>query len=297
MSRTRTQQNAFTLIELLVVIAIIAILAAILFPVFAQAREKARQISCVSNLKQLGTGLIMYVQDYDEQFPSPGGNNLTAPWDTIDSNGVSPILDPYLKNRGTSTAQVFNCPNNSYKPATAPAKGTSSYYLNFPRSYGMNGLLRAGGTIAPGTSGCSNPNVGDPDATNYYIDKTGYKCANGLPGISQAAIPYVADTNLLFEGIPEQTGDKFNGYVGRAGTWESVGGFYKTSAACAKFLGFGAQCQPPGLNAWHSQQDNYLYCDGHAKSHKPVNEDWRPSPGNPGDFMVTHCRDTGAACP
>jgi prepilin-type N-terminal cleavage/methylation domain-containing protein len=66
MSRRR---NAFTLIELLVVIAIIAILAAILFPVFAHAREKARQTSCLSNAKQLGTATMMYVQDYDETYP------------------------------------------------------------------------------------------------------------------------------------------------------------------------------------------------------------------------------------
>src|SRR3954463_10057123 len=62
------RQNGFTLIELLVVIAIIAILAAILFPVFAQAREKARAISCLSNMNQLGKSTMMYVQDYDEQY-------------------------------------------------------------------------------------------------------------------------------------------------------------------------------------------------------------------------------------
>src|SRR5437899_12340722 len=68
-SRRPVRIKAFTLIELLVVIAIIAILAAILFPVFAQAREKARQASCLSNQKQIGTAIMMYVQDYGETYP------------------------------------------------------------------------------------------------------------------------------------------------------------------------------------------------------------------------------------
>src|SRR5207302_5942836 len=66
----RSSRTAFTLIELLVVIAIIAILAAILFPVFAQAREKARQANCLSNFKQIGLGVMMYVQDWDETYPT-----------------------------------------------------------------------------------------------------------------------------------------------------------------------------------------------------------------------------------
>src|ERR1044071_6983028 len=67
--RARAKRRGFTLIELLVVIAIIAILAAILFPVFAQAREEARAISCLSNSKQIGLALYMYIQDYDEKYP------------------------------------------------------------------------------------------------------------------------------------------------------------------------------------------------------------------------------------
>lgn len=98
----RPRATAFTLIELLVVIAIIAILAAILFPVFAQARESARQTACTSNIKQIGIGLKMYQQDYDEtyppsQLPSSGPN---VSWPTM--------MQPYIKN-----AQVFICPSTS----------------------------------------------------------------------------------------------------------------------------------------------------------------------------------------
>src|SRR5436309_13336304 len=91
------RRNAFTLIELLVVIAIIAILAAILFPVFAQAREKARAISCLSNLKQLGTSCMMYVQDYDETFPMAVWDNWWNAWPTT--------VQPYVKS-----LQIFRCP-------------------------------------------------------------------------------------------------------------------------------------------------------------------------------------------
>src|SRR5579862_8540373 len=127
-------RKGFTLIELLVVIAIIAILAAILFPVFAQARERARSASCLSNTKQLGLAEMMYTQDYDEVYwscPWPGGgqdgivnpaNNGTTFW--------SDLLMPYIKNTG-----IFNCPSNSdtlintanYIPPAVP-QGSSNYY-------------------------------------------------------------------------------------------------------------------------------------------------------------------------
>lgn len=101
----RIKARGFTLIELLVVIAIIAILAAILFPVFARARESARASSCRSNLKQLGTGFMMYIQDNDEKLPRiwTGNNDIR----TGIVNWGSAIF-PYVKNR-----QVYGCPSDT----------------------------------------------------------------------------------------------------------------------------------------------------------------------------------------
>ena len=141
------RRNGFTLIELLVVIAIIAILAAILFPVFAQAREKARQASCQSNLKQIGLALKMYVQDYDETWPNGSiygfsygqtgdiGQNFTYPgW-------VSNVLIPYTKNQ-----QIYRCPSlqgsGFYDPfnggtATTNGPNQTSYAYNYQSFKGV----------------------------------------------------------------------------------------------------------------------------------------------------------------
>ncbi len=125
-------RRGFTLIELLVVIAIIAILAAILFPVFAQAREKARQTACLSNTKQIALGLNMYVQDYDETFfnlpwPGPGGYDGQTPslrvfW--------TEALMPYIKNQ-----DIFRCPSMG----DAFHTGTYNYpAVNYVVNYGLN---------------------------------------------------------------------------------------------------------------------------------------------------------------
>lgn len=107
--RASRTMPGFTLIELLVVIAIIALLAAILFPVFAQAREKARQISCLSNEKQIGMAMMMYEQDYDEEFPA--SNYFSGITLTTNGNQINTMMlvVPYLKAN-----HVWACPSNPY---------------------------------------------------------------------------------------------------------------------------------------------------------------------------------------
>ena len=121
--RTPGKDAAFTLIELLVVIAIIAILAAILFPVFARAREQARKVSCLSNLKQIGTAIMMYAQDYDETLcpPSVGANDTPA------SFGWADLIYPYVKND-----KVFDCSSGTMRM-------TMNTKINPPRFYRTRG--------------------------------------------------------------------------------------------------------------------------------------------------------------
>jgi prepilin-type N-terminal cleavage/methylation domain-containing protein/prepilin-type processing-associated H-X9-DG protein len=117
----RVHRRGFTLIELLVVIAIIAILAAILFPVFAQAREKARQAVCLSNLKQLGTAIMLYAQDYEENYPIYD----YYPKETF---FWYDMINPYVKASNTRTS-IFVCPSVSGQFTTSNNSG--GYGVNY----------------------------------------------------------------------------------------------------------------------------------------------------------------------
>src|SRR5437868_14199204 len=108
----RCSWRGFTLVELLVVIAILALLAALLFPVFAQARHAARGSTCVSNLKQLGIAFLMYAADYDDTLPEAGGETgAVAAWIDYDSPDQRGGTYPYLRQFRRAGASVSRCPN------------------------------------------------------------------------------------------------------------------------------------------------------------------------------------------
>jgi prepilin-type N-terminal cleavage/methylation domain-containing protein/prepilin-type processing-associated H-X9-DG protein len=140
------QSFAFTLIELLVVIAIIAILAAILFPVFAQAREKARQTACLSNTKQMGTAVLMYVQDNDEQLffyssatsPSQSRTGAIVPASQKNAERWWNLLMPYLKSNG-----VFACPSDSGPTPSADVSGNLTILRSYIACRAAEGLTLA----------------------------------------------------------------------------------------------------------------------------------------------------------
>ncbi|HVK04376.1 MAG TPA: DUF1559 domain-containing protein [Armatimonadaceae bacterium] len=226
-----TQPRAgFTLIELLVVIAIIAILAAILFPVFAQAREKARQTSCSSNLKQIGTALLMYVQDYDETYP----NRRFEPFDASDNNlryddhSWRSVIQPYVKNH-----QLLSCPSN-------PDNDTPSWDPEFPVSYAAN--------------------FTDPGAVPADGKGRGLFGQQRSPGVTLAEIEKVSELIAVteIEKVPWVTFVVDRGDLSHPWTHGKYAGQTFTSVYInALFKG-------------HSGLTNYLFADGHVKSLRPT---------------------------
>lgn len=170
-------RRGFTLIELLVVIAIIAILAAILFPVFAKAREKARQASCLSNMKQLSLGISMYVQDYDEKYMynsfGPGISYTTPNGQVLTGSYMLWMFEvyPYVKN-----VQLFNCPsvgqtfvgnyttNMRYGWNAANLDGASQASIIYPSEC----IALAESTL--NSSGTGNPYRLYPNLTTWAFD-------------------------------------------------------------------------------------------------------------------------------
>ncbi len=164
------KRRGFTLIELLVVIAIIAILAAILFPVFARAREKARQTSCLSNLKQAGLALRMYVQDYDERYVMRFYNHMANGQYEDYGFNFRELLQPYMKNE-----QIWRCP--SRKPTFS-----NCHYTGYDWGRGTNSWL---GRLHGGSYGINDAIVreleADVDDVTNTIALTEMDCLIAAP--------------------------------------------------------------------------------------------------------------------
>jgi len=252
-TRPDKTRSAFTLIELLVVIAIIAILAAILFPVFAQAREKARQASCLSNMKQIGLALNSYITDYDGTYPF----SL--------SNGAGPLfpfqprIDPYIKGGG-----VYSCPTNfvgqdeQYTlPVAAGSPGSYTVGTRYGNSYkpNRNVMWQASTTVAgqrpfPMTDAMQTR----PADTIAFVDTTwgGTELDYGGVDRGNAGAGGVNITNQTrpWGGIDPVSGQPIA--IGSASGWDPP------------------RLDLPALVA-HQGQTNLLFCDGHVKSMKVRN--------------------------
>jgi prepilin-type processing-associated H-X9-DG protein/prepilin-type N-terminal cleavage/methylation domain-containing protein len=210
----RKKSSGFTLIEILVTLGIIVILAAILFPVFAKARASARRTSCASNLKQLATAIMMYMQDHDQTYPMIV-QNKTANVSPSNPFGWADSLDPYVKN-----TQVFQCPDEAKAPnpsghglpvdptTSSATGGYTDYWINAQLN-GVSGstyyslakgdiisptqtvlLAEGGGNSARYTAnGCAASNVGDShiaDDGHPYNDtvlNTPFSCTSTAVGV------------------------------------------------------------------------------------------------------------------
>jgi len=233
----KLRKGGFTLIELLVVIAIIAILAAILFPVFARARENARRASCQSNLKQLGLGLAQYTQDYDERLPSGNG----APFGI--ANGWGAQLDPYLKS-----SQIFTCPSDGTTRDAAIEAGKISQI-----SYAYNAI--ASGTPALPSYDAADRAISKFNATAKTVMlmevahfaatvNAGQETGVGTTPVTTGITIYSGDAANLRVGI----GSFATGFLGgRGGTVGTTGGNFE------------------GEQGRHLDGSNYLMADGHVK--------------------------------
>jgi prepilin-type N-terminal cleavage/methylation domain-containing protein/prepilin-type processing-associated H-X9-DG protein len=240
-----SNRKGFTLIELLVVIAIIAILAAILFPVFAKAREKARQITCASNLKQIGLGFAQYIQDYDEAYP----NGIDG--SGLDLCGWPAQISPYIKSTG-----VLKCPDDATQPGTVSELGQTGI-TTAPVSYGANSNLagqKDAGLVSPDVTVVAFEVAGSLAAPGTANDNGGAS-GNGIDvaavtGTLTAAAYTVANPGelLSFDGGALYE----SGYLNGTGTPSK--GAYDTS-----YSGGGL----------HTGGANYLFSDSHVKWSNP----------------------------
>ena len=241
----------FTLVELLIVVAIIALLAAIMFPVFAQARQKARQSRCLSNLRQIGTALLLYSHDYDERFPAEcwtppvnGGDFASMPYD-------QQIL-PYLKND-----PLFQCPDDTTARRGDEVWDGRYKSQQMPRSYALTNRLitRLNADGAPQLDDTTGA-AGQP-LSAFELPANTAILAEAWGGVLEDG-NVTSDSRMSFAGgatLLGCDGWKLPGRRGTQGMSEAL------TSACAEFLDPG---RVPATG--HNGVGNYVFADGHVKA-------------------------------
>lgn len=246
-----TYRKAFTLIELLVVIAIIAILAAILFPVFAQAREKARQATCVSNLKQFDLAILMYAQDYDEAMPLGYHAKfligpLTSQLSGLPERGVHAEIAPYVKNH-----QAFHCPDDAgFLLASSGPFGPDTP----PNVLNAAQLAQVSGKYLDLVYGSSYKFTHE-NFSNPFFDKleTGYKINTGECGGGGTINPDGSYTPA--------PGDACTG----TGPGTMTLSYFARPSETRFFRCYNPPWDHDDDNTWHKNGDTIAYVDGHVK--------------------------------
>jgi len=282
----------FTLIELLVVIAIIAILAAILFPVFAQARESARMTSCLSNMKQIGLALRMYGQDYDETYPNirlyidPGVGccNLDLTWKNVTM--------PYIKNK-----QVFACPSNPYSKLNPPGNVVTKDNKGVQ---GEGWLYEADGVMPLGYAMNSTVTTWLP--ANYATAWAGSSSWVDYSPMKDAKLSRPADTIAVGE-VAWDDSDIHAGWVCTDSHVPDAGGGCdggdnRTPEPHKGIMGHrGSYPNGPG------KVGNFIFWDGHAKNRKwaqtalPTTQNqWSIEPSQPGDNQIHYAWGDNRVC-
>lgn len=269
----RKSRTGFTLIELLVVIAIIAILAAILFPVFAKAREKARSATCLSNLKQMGLGFAQYLSDYDQTYPP----------NKFDSGVTSPnsyynycvewyqMIDPYVKSK-----KMYQCPSDKRKLGLAEIDITDGFSFSNPGnnetgywggdinatkmthfiSYTYNGFIGGCGEAAAATSGNAGVISGSTRSPKATFNDLG--ATEPTWGIKETALANPSDKFILWDGVP---GDEASWNMAKEmATRTGISNSHNWNRTWSSQV-----WTPDDTNCPHSGGQNFCFADGHAK--------------------------------